>query len=78
MESDPNYRRAIQRLERRGIVENGRLTAYGKSVEALPVERAWAELFSDFDYTPDDYLAYVHQIDHSPLTPNPPTNWPFT
>jgi beta-phosphoglucomutase family hydrolase len=22
-------------------------------------ERAWAELFSDFDYTPDDYLAHI-------------------
>jgi len=33
-------------LERRGIVENGRLTRYGRAVEAMPVERAWAECWS--------------------------------
>jgi hypothetical protein len=38
------YRRALGLLERRGIVENGRLTAYGRKVEAMPVERPWAEL----------------------------------
>ncbi len=38
------YRRAMALLESRGIIENGRLSRYGKAVEALPVERAWAEL----------------------------------
>jgi HrpA-like RNA helicase len=38
------YRNALELLERRGIVERGRLTTYGRAVEALPVERAWAEL----------------------------------
>ncbi len=38
------YRRAIALLESRGIIEQGRLSKYGKTVEALPVERAWAEL----------------------------------
>lgn len=38
------YRQALALLERRGIVERGRLTAYGRKVEAMPVERAWAEL----------------------------------
>ncbi len=38
------YRRAVALLESRGIIENGRLSRYGKAVEALPVERAWAEL----------------------------------
>jgi hypothetical protein len=38
------YRRALALLERRGIVERGRLTAYGRNVEAMPVERPWAEL----------------------------------
>ena len=38
------YRRALGLLERRGIVENGRLTAYGRKVEAMPVDRPWAEL----------------------------------
>src|SRR5204862_141866 len=38
------YRQAMALLERRGIVERGRLTAYGRKVEAMPVERPWAEL----------------------------------
>jgi ATP-dependent helicase HrpA len=38
------YRRALALLEERGIAENGRLTTYGRAVEAMPVERAWAEL----------------------------------
>jgi hypothetical protein len=38
------YRAALARLESRGIVEGGRLTDYGRAVEALPVERPWAEL----------------------------------
>jgi ATP-dependent RNA helicase HrpA len=38
------YRNALSLLERRGIVERGRLTRYGKAVEAMPVERPWAEL----------------------------------
>jgi putative hydrolase of the HAD superfamily len=28
-------------------------------------------LMAEHDMKPDDYLEYVHQIDHSPLTPNP-------
>jgi hypothetical protein len=39
-----SYRRALTLLEHRGIVERGRLTQYGRNVEAMPVERAWAEL----------------------------------
>lgn len=38
------YRKAVALLESRGIIENGKLSNYGKAVEALPVERAWAEL----------------------------------
>ncbi|MEP6572806.1 MAG: helicase-related protein [Gemmatimonadota bacterium] len=38
------YRRALETLTDRGLVENGRLTAYGREVEALPVERPWGEL----------------------------------
>jgi len=43
------YRRALTRLESRGLVEQGRLTAYGRAVEALPVERAWGELIVNGD-----------------------------
>ncbi len=28
-------------------------------------------LMTEHGLNPDDYLAYVHEIDHSPLTPNP-------
>ncbi len=38
------YRRALELLTSRGLVEAGRLTAYGREVEALPVDRAWGEL----------------------------------
>jgi ATP-dependent RNA helicase HrpA len=38
------YRRAVDLLSSRGLIENGRLTAYGREVEALPVERPWGEL----------------------------------
>ena len=43
------YRAALNTLESRGIVENGRLTRYGKLVEATPVERPWAELLVQAD-----------------------------
>ncbi len=48
-----SYRRAMTRLEARGLVEDGRLTGYGRAVEALPVERAWGELIVNCD---DDLL----------------------
>jgi hypothetical protein len=38
------YKRAVALLEERGIVSEGRLTEYGKAVEAMPVDRPWAEL----------------------------------
>jgi ATP-dependent helicase HrpA len=43
------YRNALALLEERGIVEKGRLTRYGRDVEAMPVERAWAELLVNGD-----------------------------
>ena len=51
-----SYRNALAFLDTRGITENGRLTAYGKSVEAMPVDRAWAELLVHCD---DDLLPCV-------------------
>ena len=47
------YRGALSLLERRGIVDKGRLTRYGRSVEAMPVDRPWAELIVNGD---DDLL----------------------
>ncbi|MBA4155913.1 MAG: DEAD/DEAH box helicase [Gemmatimonadetes bacterium] len=38
------YRRSVQRLEKRGLIRNNRLTEYGREVEILPVDRPWGEL----------------------------------
>jgi hypothetical protein len=43
------YRRAVELLTSRGLVEAGRLTSYGREVEALPVERPWGELLVHAD-----------------------------
>jgi ATP-dependent helicase HrpA len=43
------YRRAVALLTSRGLVEDGRLTAYGREVEAMPVERPWGELLVHAD-----------------------------
>lgn len=51
-----SYRQAVSFLESRGIIDDGRLTPYGKSVEAMPVDRAWAELLVHCD---DELLPYV-------------------
>ncbi|TFG45721.1 MAG: DEAD/DEAH box helicase, partial [Gemmatimonadales bacterium] len=38
------YRRAMATLIDRGLIKDGRLTPYGREVEAMPVERPWGEL----------------------------------
>src|SRR5215213_8880455 len=43
------YNRALGLLTRRGLIENGRVTPYGREVEALPVERSWGELLVHAD-----------------------------
>jgi hypothetical protein len=43
------YNRAIALLTSRGLIENGKLTGYGREVEALPVERPWGELLVHAD-----------------------------
>jgi hypothetical protein len=53
------YRRAVTVLEERGIIENARLTHYGKLVEATPVERPWAELLVQADDALVPYLAVM-------------------
>lgn len=50
------YRAAVSRMVDRGIIEDGRLTQYGRDVEALPVDRPWAELLVHCD---DDLVPYV-------------------
>jgi ATP-dependent helicase HrpA len=43
------YRNAVGLLTGRGLIENGRLTAYGRAVEAMPVDRPWGELLVHAD-----------------------------
>jgi hypothetical protein len=50
------YRRAMELLEARGIVEKGKLTRYGRAVEAMPTERAWAELLVNAE---DDLIPFI-------------------
>ena len=50
------YARAVEMLSRRGLIENGGLTAYGREVEAFPVERAWGELLV---HAESDLLPFV-------------------
>jgi hypothetical protein len=50
------YRTAVELLTSRGIIENGRLSHYGKQVEAMPVDRPWAELLVNAD---DDLIPYL-------------------
>jgi len=59
------YKEAIAHLERRGIIENGggRLTNYGRAVEALPVDRAWAELLVNADDELVPYLAVMSSVE---------------
>jgi len=51
-----SYRKALGFLETRGIIENGKLTTYGRAVEAMPVDRSWAELLVHCD---DELVPYV-------------------
>jgi hypothetical protein len=53
------YRNAVSLLERRGIIEDGRLSTYGRAVEALPVDRPWAELLVNAD---DELIPYISVI----------------
>jgi hypothetical protein len=57
------YRKAVSLLEQRGIIENGRLSRYGKSVEAIPVDRPWAELLVNADDELVPYLAVMSSIE---------------
>ena len=57
------YRRAMELLEARGIVENGKLTRYGRAVEAMPTERAWAELLVNAEDELVPFLAVMCSVD---------------
>jgi ATP-dependent helicase HrpA len=57
------YRAAVELLESRGIIEKGRLSNYGKQVEAMPVDRPWAELLVNADDELIPYLAVMSSLE---------------
>jgi ATP-dependent helicase HrpA len=58
------YREALARLAARGIInERGRLSQYGKTVEALPVDRAWGELIVHAEDALVPYLAVMSSVE---------------
>jgi hypothetical protein len=59
------YRRALALLEGRGIIDakTGRLTDYGRAVEALPVDRPWAELIVNAKDALLPYVAVMSSIE---------------
>jgi ATP-dependent RNA helicase HrpA len=57
------YREAVQLLSDRGLIENGRLTRYGREVEAMPVERPWGEMLYHADAALIPVVAVAANID---------------
>jgi ATP-dependent helicase HrpA len=57
------YRRAVELLTSRGLVAGGRLTEYGREVEAMPVDRPWAELLVQADAAVVPIAAVCSNID---------------
>ncbi|HEX5832195.1 MAG TPA: DEAD/DEAH box helicase, partial [Gemmatimonadaceae bacterium] len=57
------YRNALALLESRGIIENGRLSRYGKAVEAMPVDRPWAELLVHAEDALIPYVAVMSAVE---------------
>ncbi len=58
------YRRALAKLQARNIVDvDGRLSDYGRAVEALPVERPWAELIVNAEDALLPFLAVCSAVE---------------
>ncbi|HTK56592.1 MAG TPA: DEAD/DEAH box helicase [Gemmatimonadales bacterium] len=57
------YVKAVQTLTSRGLMENGKLTNYGRQVEAMPVERPWGELLVHADAAVAPVVAVCSNID---------------
>ena len=57
------YRKAIEMLTARKLIDGGRLTRYGREVEALPVDRSWGELLVQADPELVPLLAIMSNID---------------
>jgi hypothetical protein len=57
------YRKAMELLSARGLIKDGRLTQYGRDVEAMPVERDWGELLVQMDDSLAPIIAVCASID---------------
>ncbi|MEE8116565.1 MAG: helicase-related protein [Gemmatimonadales bacterium] len=57
------YRAAMALLNERGIIAAGRLTDYGRDVEAMPVDRPWGELLVHADDVLVPFVAVAANID---------------
>jgi ATP-dependent helicase HrpA len=57
------YREAVELLTARGLIEHGRLTRYGREVDAMPVERPWGELLYHADPDLIPYVAVAANIE---------------
>jgi ATP-dependent helicase HrpA len=57
------YVNAVRELTARGLMDNGKLTPYGRQVEAMPVDREWGELLVHADDTIAPVVAVCSNID---------------
>ena len=57
------YRDVMQLLTERALIENGRLTRYGRDVDAMPVERPWGELLVHADVELVPFVAVAANIE---------------
>ncbi len=57
------YRNAVREMTERGLIEEGRLTTYGRDVEAMPVDRPWGELLVHADDNLAHYVAVMANIE---------------
>ena len=57
------YENAVRGLTERGLIEDGRLTSYGRDVEAMPVDRPWGELLVHADDRLMPYVAVMANIE---------------
>jgi hypothetical protein len=57
------YRDSVALLTERGLIEDGRLTSYGRAVEAMPVDRPWGELLYHADASLAPIVAVASNIE---------------
>ncbi|MEX2582652.1 MAG: DEAD/DEAH box helicase [Gemmatimonadota bacterium] len=57
------YKRSVELLTKRGLVDGIRLTDYGRKVEVLPVDRPWGELLVNADEHLIPFVSVCASID---------------